>query len=183
MGREVAGIPQLASVDDLEALPESDVLLLVDVDATRLHPSWADELASVAVQPGTGLVTPAMLDSAGRSTGAGYGARDATLWPLLAGERWSLFTRASQVAWPRNVLAVGGCAAVRVGLARELLAQGASPDPVSLSLAAHRRGLRNVYWPFARVRTEDRLPPVAMSDPVDDPYLNPNLPPGAVRLT
>jgi glycosyltransferase involved in cell wall biosynthesis len=182
-GNDVAGIGRLASVDDLEALPGDDVLLVLGVDASPLHPAWADELASVAVQPGVGLVSPAMLDSAGRSIGAGYGARGARLWPLLAGERWSLFTRASQVAWPRDVLAVGGCAAVRVGLARELLAGGASLDPVALSLAAHRRGLRNVYWPFARLRSEVPLPQLGLKDPLDDPYLNPNLAPGAVRLT
>ncbi len=148
-----------------------------------LHPSTVEELAAVAVQPGTGTVTPALLDAAGRSAGIGYGARDGRLWPLFAGERWSRFTRASQVAWPRNLLAAGGCAALGVGLARELLEAGASLDPVSLSLAAHRRGLRNVYWPFARFQTEDRLAPVDLAEPVEDPYLNPNLAPGASTLS
>jgi glycosyltransferase involved in cell wall biosynthesis len=179
---EFPGARRLGSLDGLEVLPEGDVLLVLAVEATPMQPSAADELAAVAVQPGTGTVTPAMLDAAGRSAGIGYGARDGRLWPLLAGERWSRFTRASQVAWPRNVLAAGGCAALTVGLARELLGAGASPDPVSLSLAAHRRGLRNVYWPFTRLQTGDRLTPVDLEEPVEDPYLNPNLPPGATTL-
>ena len=86
------------------------------------------------------------------------------------------------MAWPRNVLAAVGCAALAVGLARELLEAGASLDPVSLSLAAHRRGLRNVYWPFARLQTDDRFAPEDLAEPVEDPYLNPNLPPGAGTL-
>ena len=87
------------------------------------------------------------------------------------------------MAWPRNLLAAGGCAALGVALARELLEAGASLDPVSLSLAAHRRGFRNVYWPFARLRTEERFAPVDLAEPVEDPYLNPNLAPGATSLT
>jgi glycosyltransferase involved in cell wall biosynthesis len=182
LGAEFPGAQPLSSVDALGALPEGDVLLVMAVDATPMHPSSAEELATVAVQRGTGTVTPALLDTAGRSAGTGYGARDGKLWPLFAGERWSRFTRASQVAWPRNLLAAGGCAALGVGLSRELLGAGASPDPVSLSLAAHRRGLRNVYWPFARLLTEAQLVPVDLEEPVEDPYLNPNLAPGSRTL-
>ena len=65
----------------------------------------------------------------------------------------------------------------------EALKAGASLDPVSLSLAAHRRGFRNVYWPFARLRTEERFAPVDLAEPVEDPYLNPNLAPGASTLS
>jgi glycosyltransferase involved in cell wall biosynthesis len=186
VGAELPGAGRLSSLDALGGLPVGDVLVVLAPGAAPLqplHPSTVEELAAVAVQPGTGTVTPALLDAAGRSAGIGYGARDGRLWPLFAGERWSRFTRASQVAWPRNLLAAGGCAAIGVGLARELLGAGASLDPVSLSLAAHRRGLRNVYWPFARLRTEDRLAPVELAEPVEDPYLNPNLAPGASTLS
>lgn len=185
-GGELEGAQGLSSPDALGGLPAGDVLVVLAPGAAPvhpMHPSAVEELAAVAVQPGTGTVTPALLDAAGRSAGIGYGARDGRLWPLFAGERWSRFTRASQVAWPRNVLAAGGCAALGVGLARELLEAGASLDPVSLSLAAHRRGLRNVYWPFARFRTGQRLAPVDPGEPVEDPYLNPNLGPGASTLS
>ena len=69
-----------------------------------------------------------------------------------------------------------------VELTRDCLKRAASLDPVSLSLAAHRRGVRNVYWPFARLRTEERFAPLDLAEPVEDPYLNPNLAPGAGTL-
>jgi hypothetical protein len=62
-----------------------------------------------------------------------------------------------------------------VGLARELLAEGAELGIVSLSLAAHRRGRRNVHWPFAGFVTSSMLEPVELEEPVEDPYANPNL--------
>jgi hypothetical protein len=60
-------------------------------------------------------------------------------------------------------------------LARELLAEGAELGIVSLSLAAHRRGRRNVHRPFARFVTSSMLEPVELEEPVEDPYANPNL--------
>ncbi|MEA2533581.1 MAG: hypothetical protein QOJ93_1392, partial [Actinomycetota bacterium] len=89
---------------------------------------------------------------------------------LFAGERLDRWTPAGWPAWPRNLVAVGGCAVLTVGLARELLAEGAELGIVSLSLAAHRRGLRNVHWPFAGFVTSSKLEPVEMEEPVDDPY-------------
>ena len=61
-----------------------------------------------------------------------------------------------------------------VGLARELLAAGSGLGLVSLSLAAHRRGLRNVHWPFAGFITSANLQPLTLAEPIGDPYLNPN---------
>lgn len=178
----VAQVHAWASPEGLDGLPEDDVVVVRDIEVAPEQALWAEELATVALQPGNGVVMPSLLDAQGRSAGIGYGAREGRLLPLHVGERWSRFTRASQVAWPRNVVAAGGCVVLRVGLARELLAAGGPPDPVSLSLAAHRRGLRNVYWPFVRLRTDDRLPVVALEKPLEDPYLNPNLPPGAAGL-
>jgi hypothetical protein len=122
-----------------------------------MRPGAAPASATAPGTAGSGRCSPAS---------AGPGSRGRARW------------RGPATCWQR-----GGCATIGVGLARELLGAGASPDPISLSLAAHRRGLRNVYWPFARFQTEDRLAPVDLAEPVEDPYLNPNLAPGASTLS
>ena len=179
---EYPSLHALPSPGGVEGLPDGDLLMVLATSATPMHPRWLHELAGVALQPGTGVATPAMLDASGRSCGMGYGGRDGRLWPLYAGERWARFTRSSQVAWPRDLLAAGGCVVLRAGLARELMGAGAAADPVALSLAAHQKGLRNVYWPFARIQAPDRLQGLDLAEAVADPYINPNLAPGAPGL-
>lgn len=181
-GTDYPSLRHLTTAQGITALPEGDLLMVLTVAVSPVHRSWLSELAGAALQPGTGTVSPAMLDVSGRSSGIGYGARGGRLWPILAGQRWARFARASQVAWPRNVLAVGGCVVLRADLAQDLLASGALPDPVSLSLCAHARGLRNLYWPNARLQTPERLAPVEAEVSPEDPYINLNLPPGATTL-
>jgi hypothetical protein len=180
---EVAEQPRVHLLDasrsrpDIEAfdpLPPSDMVLLVEVEGLADDHPWLDELVAVAAQPGIGLVAPAFRTPQGLSAGAGYTVEGGRLIPLLAGEPLDRWTESGWPAWPRNVVAVGGCALLRVGLARNLLANGARPSIVSLSLGAHRRGLRNVHWPFAGLVTSSRLPPVTLEEPVEDPYRNPN---------
>ncbi|HWD08483.1 MAG TPA: glycosyltransferase [Actinomycetota bacterium] len=178
--QSAADYPALDILDDLHAvgqLPPEDVIVVVEVSGRPLHPTWIAELAGVAVQPGVGCVTPAVLDAWGTSAGIGWGAAGDRLWPLLAGDRWSRFTRASQVAWPRNLVAAGSIVALTVGLAAELARAGAALDCAGLSLGAHQRGLRNVYWPFARFLSPERLEPIARPDGIVDRYVNPNLAP------
>ncbi|HLI57134.1 MAG TPA: hypothetical protein VKY26_08910, partial [Actinomycetota bacterium] len=91
-------------------------------------------------------------------------------------------TRASQVAWPRNLVAAGSIVALRAGLAADLAAGGVPIDCASLSLGAHRQGLRNVYWPFARFLSPDALEPLPGPEGIVDPYLNPNLAEDQLRL-
>ncbi|MGH2718187.1 MAG: glycosyltransferase family 2 protein [Actinomycetota bacterium] len=180
-----ADYPALDIVDDPAAigqLPPGDVLVVVEISGRPLHPEWIGELAAVAVQPGTGCATPAVLDPGGTSAGIGYGASGDQLWPLLAGERWSRFTRASQVAWPRDVVAAGSIVALTVGLAARLTAEGTSLDCASLSLGAHQLGMRNVYWPFARFLSPDLLGPRPLPEGIVDPYVNPNLAPDQLGL-
>lgn len=176
----------LGSVADLEALPDGDVVLLAGGRLSPLEPGWLAELTAVAMRPGTGAVMPALVDGNGTGAGAGYGAWNGRLVPLLAGRRWEAFTPDSPLAAPRNVIACGGCLAIGAGQMKALLAGGAQPTCASLSLAAHTAGARNVYWPFARLRCAGPLPEVVLDAPLgaplDDPYLNPNLGPDQAGL-
>jgi hypothetical protein len=165
----------VAAAEELQPLAAGDVVLIVELEGAPEDPRWLEELAAVASQPGVGVVAPALHTPTGASAGIGYVARGQHLWPLFAGEPLDRWTPAGWPAWPRNLVAVGGCAVLRAGLARELLAEGAELGIVSLSLAAHRRGLRNVHWPFAGFVTSSELEPVDLEEPVEDPYASPNL--------
>jgi hypothetical protein len=165
----------VGSAEELEPLPAGDVVSIVEVEGRPEDPRWIEELGALALQPGVGVVAPALHTPDGASAGVGYAATGQRLWPLFAGERLDRWTPAGWPAWPRNLVAVGGCAVLTVGLARELLAEGAELGIVSLSLAAHRRGRRNVHWPFAGFVTSSMLEPVELEEPVEDPYANPNL--------
>jgi O-antigen biosynthesis protein len=169
----------LGAAEDLLSLPDGDVVLITEVAETPEDPGWLEELGAVASQPGVGVVAPALRTPDGTSGGIGYFATGRRLRPLFVGERLDRWTPAGWPAWPRNLVAVGGCGVLTVGLTRELLAEGAELGIVSLSLAAHRRGLRNVHWPFAGFVTSSKLQPLELEQPVEDPYLNPNLPPPA----
>jgi hypothetical protein len=165
----------VGGAEELQSLPAGDIVLMVEAEGTPEDPHWLEELSAVASQPGVGLVAPALHTPDGESAGIGYAAAGGRLVPLLAGERLDRWTPAGWPAWPRNLVAVGGCAVLTVGLARELLAGGAKLGIVPLSLAAHRGGRRNVHWPFAGFVTSSKLGPLGLDEPVEDPYANPNL--------
>jgi glycosyltransferase involved in cell wall biosynthesis len=165
---------RLADGEGLESLPASDMLLILEVGGQPHGRQWLKELVSVAGQSGVGMVAPQLHTREGRSAGTGYVADQGLLRPVLPGDaldRWSAF---SHEGWARNLVALGGAGVLSVGLARELVRGGASLDVVSLSLAAHRRGLRNVHWPFAGFIASARLQPLPLLEPIEDPYLNPN---------
>jgi hypothetical protein len=169
------GVHAVGAGEELQSLPADDIVVMLEVEGTPDDPRWLEELGAVASQPGVGVVAPALHMPDGASAGIGYAAARGRLLPLLAGERLDRWTPAGWPAWPRNLVAVGGCGVLTVGLARELLAGGAQLGIVSLSLAAHRQGRRNVHWPFAGFVTSSKLEPLELEEPVEDPYLNPNL--------
>lgn len=165
---------RLEESEGLQNLPASDMVLILEADGRPRDRLWLKEVMAVASQPGIGVVAPQLRLPQGRSAGTGYVAAHGVLRPVLPGEaldRWSAF---SHEGWARNLVAVGGVGVLSVGLARELLAAGSGLGLVSLSLAAHRRGLRNVHWPFASYITWANLQPLPLAEPIGDPYLNPN---------
>ena len=174
-GTDGLRLSELPAGDALLSLPASDIVLILEVPGRPDGRNWLTELAAVALQPGIGVVAPALRSPGGAGAGVGYAVAQGRLWPLFAGESPDRWTPAGWPDWPRNVAAVGGCGVLTVGLARELLAGGAQLGVVSLSLAAHRLGLRNLHWPFAGIVTPSVLQPLTMEEPIDDPYLNPNL--------
>lgn len=162
--------PRLALAD----LPADD-LLLVEGGTGPDEGGWLRELTAVAVQPGVGVVAPLLRTPEGTIAGPGYSGTPEGLVPLFAGRSPDRWTWAGWTSWPRDVVAVGGCGVLRIGLAAELVAAGADLTAASLSLAAHRKGLRNVVWPFATLVRPGTLPPLVPAEPVSDPYANPNL--------
>jgi hypothetical protein len=176
-GLAVQALSDLAAVADL---PPTDLVLLRELPGTPRDEGWLQDLAAVAQQPGTGLVAPALTDAGGGVAALGYVAAGDRLWPAFAGDVLDRWTLAGWSGWPRNAVALGGWAVATAATVRQALgASGGDRTIARLSLAAHRAGLRNVTWPFARVVTPEAVAPVALPEPVDDPYLNPNLAPGS----
>jgi hypothetical protein len=161
-------------VEGLAGLPASDFVLILEVAGPPQGAQWLKELVAVASQPGVGAVAPALRTRAGRHSGTGYVANQGKLRTLCPGEALDRWTRMSHTGWARNLVAVGGIGVLRVGVAQKLLAAGARTDLVSLSLTAHRLGLRNIHWPFAEFIAEEKLQPLVLPEPVDDPFVNPN---------
>ena len=181
--REVTQGPRLRPLpgsDALATLPEDDLVLIVEVPGQPGDPGWLQDLAGTAAQPGVGVVAPALSDPRGRSGGMGYAAAERRLWPQLSGLPEDRWTPAGWPGWPRDVVAVGGCGILTVGLARELVRAGTPLGLVPLSLAAHRLGRRNVSWAFSAFKTGASLAPVMLEEAVEDPYRNPNLLPGGL---
>lgn len=162
------------SVQTLRDLPKTDYLLIVEIVGHPVGESCLGELVGTASQPGVGVVAPALITPEGAIRTVSYVAAGNRLLPVMFREALDRWTRLSQPGWARNLVAVGGMGVMTVGLASELLAAGVSADLASFSVAAYRRGLRNVYWPFAQVITAASMPSVVLPEPLVDPYLNPN---------
>lgn len=174
------------------------VLVFLNNDTKVLNAEWLEELAATALRPKIGAVGALLfypdktIQHAGIILGmtgmAGHvfrGLKLGTLTPLWLPD------------WPRNYLAVtGACLAVEAvkfdavkGFNETFIVCGSD---VTLCLDIHRKGYRNVYWPYARlihyesksVGSYKNIPPSDYDNSVvtygpylkaGDPYFNENL--------
>jgi O-antigen biosynthesis protein len=177
-----------------------DILVFLNNDMTVLNAQWLEELVGVALQPEIGAVGAYLqypnrtIQHAGIVLGyfnvAGH---------VFRHRRLGDFTYFGLPEWPRNYLAVtGACIAVsarkfdKVGGFDEDF-QTAGSD-VKFCLDLYADGLRNVYWPFARLTHYENVSVGVYSHRSDsqhdydqsmkyyrpfiengDPYYNPNL--------
>jgi glycosyltransferase involved in cell wall biosynthesis len=175
-----------------------DYILLLNNDTEVITPEWLNELVGVASQPEVGSVGALLhypnktIQHAGVVVGM-TGMAGHVFRHRLPGD-WTDF---GLPAWPRNYLAVtAACVIVAAkkydeagGLDETFTIAG---NDVALGITLHKKGYRNVYWPFAElihyenvsVGSYKNVPQLDYDHSLTyyrpylekgDPYFNPNL--------
>lgn len=178
------------------------VMVFLNNDMEVVNAEWLGELVGVALQPGIGAVgaqlsyptSPSTIQHAGVVLGL-FGVAGHVFRGLTTGN----FTYFGLADWPRNYLAVtGACIAITAakfdkigGFDEHFYTAGSD---VAFGITLHEAGLRNVYWPFAKLVHYENVSVGAYNERSDsqhdydesmkyyrpylggnDPYFNPNL--------
>jgi len=161
----------VSSPTELKA--KDGLVLRLDMSARPKQPDWLNELIGLAQQSGVGWVGGALVNAGDQSQGIGYVGDGETWQPLFAGQPLSAWTLMGPAVWPRDLLAVSpDCALIELSKLSSVVAAG---DVVMSGAATFQAGLRNVYWPYAKLENEHMLTAQAAPAAVKDGYFNPNL--------
>jgi hypothetical protein len=168
--------PHCRLIADASEASNDELLLQIDLALEPSSPDWLTELIGLAQQPDIAWAGACLVTSDGRSCGIGYTEQQGAWEPIFSGlalEQWTLMGPA---VWPRNVMAPNAsCALIEV---KKLKALGGNDLNIS-ALYASTNGMRNVYWPYARL-TGSKLMEVLPLRPAfpgntQDPNVNSNL--------
>jgi hypothetical protein len=161
---------------------DCEYLLILRDTVSGVSADWRQALMEYCQLAGVGAVGPKILDARGRILSAGIVFAGGRAMHAYSGHPrdYPGYFLTAQLA--RNCLAVSGsCLMTKTRVFRE--ASGfdtrlpTTTAAIDYCLRLHRRGLRNVYTPYAEVM--DSSPAqhdLAGTWPETDPYYNPNLP-------